>query len=189
MTPRLRSLLVGIGVATIAGVSAVVAIPKADVVRADLVDAGLADCPRRHLICDVRVSDEGRNVLSDAGITVTKRYVPMRVRGRLCDAPGQTPDKVLVLPVPPEGRDDLRALHINPDACEPVAADGRDLPAFEVAASRCVAAPASGTGCRRSEGDGGFRYFGAFNRMLRAESNGHASCIDVPCTVLAGETP
>ena len=207
MTSKLRALLVLVGTVTVGGVTALVAIPDAGVTRADIIDAGIADCPRRHLRCDVRVSDEGRNVLADAGVNVSRRYVPMRVRGRLCTDTravginGCGPDgeeegdggcirRVLVLPVSGSMRRGLSDLEVLRDSCELVAQDGTDLPAFEVMQSRCVAAPSDGgTACRRSERDGGFRYFGADNSMLRSESNGHATCEATPCVVLAGESP
>ena len=54
----------------------------------------------------------------------------------------------------------------------------------------CVRAPlAGGTGCQRSEGDGGFRYFGAGNVFPAALSNSDPSCQPVECSVFFGDDP
>ena len=95
----------------------------------------------------------------------------------------------VVFPPFPARAGELAALAVpDLDACDVSPDPGGAL--WRTAPSRCVAAPADGgTLCQRSERDGGYRYFGAGNRMERGESNGHASCVDVPCVVHAGEEP
>jgi len=182
---RLRSLLLVVGVASVGGVSYFVAVPAPGTTRADLLDAGLADCPRRHLVCDAYVSPDGRNHLADAGVSVARRYVPLRVRTRACDMPGA--NVALVLPVVGEERAGLRDVEILTDSCDVVVQDGTDFPAFEPATlPRCVRAqPDAGPLCRRLELDGGLRFTGWWNSIPRAEAVG-PHCQPAPCTVLAG---
>lgn len=132
-----------------------------------LQDAGSA-CVPRLVACDFRVSQRMRNCFADAGVAISsKKYQRLELTAIRC--PG-----------------------VDGGLTFGTAFDDAGCPvdAAAVTTPRCVRAPvAGGTGCRRSERDGGFRYFGAGNVFPAAESNGHVSCEPVGCSVVFGDNP
>lgn len=134
-----------------------------------LADAGQPTSTTRLITCPIRVGQGLRNWAADAGITVgpakyqTLRFVGLRARGW---------DGGFAMGIP---------------------MDDNGLPQFSSLTATtlpCVRAPVSGgTGCKRSTRDGGFAYFGAGNVFPSSESNGHASCEPVNCSVMYGDNP
>lgn len=159
--------------------------PSPGTTTAELADAGVASCPVRLVTCNWRIDDDGAAVLLDAGLSVPRGYRTLAARVRVCL--GEDGGRDVILPPLPQRAGALAAL-ASPDldSCTVDADPGGAL--WRAAPSRCVAAPADGGQlCRRTERDGGFRYFGAGNRMERSESNGHATCEDVPCARFESE--
>lgn len=134
-----------------------------------LTDAG-SSCTTRLITCDnVRVGPAARQWAADNGLTLSaSKYQTLRFIGLRC--PGTDGGFAFGIPMNDAG-----------------------LPQFMSVSQqtpKCVRAPlAGGTGCQRSQRDGGFRYFGAGNVFPAAESNGHASCEPVGCRVLFGDNP
>jgi hypothetical protein len=131
-------------------------------------DAG-SNCTARFASCTVRVGAQARAWAADAGLTLgPQRYQKLRFVGALCPAQGGGQNFTI-----------------------PMGDDG--LPQFVSVVQQtpdCVRAPvAGGTSCQRSEGDGGFRYFGAGNVFPAAQSNGDPSCQPVGCSVFFGDNP
>lgn len=190
-TDKLKALYIVIATVAIGGTVYTAKLPKPDTTRADVIDGGIAQCPRRHLICDVRVSEEGKNLLRDAGVNLAnlRRYASVRVRARACD---QEDGGVAVLlpPMPFASRlDDLPPFHVVDWAqCDPVAHDGTDQPGWEPVAraqSRCLWKQAdAGANCTRLDGGDP----GVWNSYPRNQLTG-ADCQRAPCVVLAGEDP
>jgi hypothetical protein len=138
------------------------------VANAIWADAG-SSCSARFANCDVRVGAQARAWAADAGLTLgPQNYQRLRFLGALCPAA--------------DGGQNFTV---------PMGDDG--LPQFMSIAQQtpgCVRAPvAGGTSCQRSEGDGGFRYFGAGNVFPAALSNGDPSCQPVGCSVFFGDNP
>jgi hypothetical protein len=130
------------------------------------IDGG-SGCRARLASCEVRVGAHARAWAADAGMALGPGlYQNLRFLGALCPA-----------------RDGGQNFAV------PMGGDG--LPQFTSIAAvtpRCVRAPADGGQlCRRSERDGGFRYFGAGNVFPVSESNGHASCEPCGCVVMSGD--
>jgi hypothetical protein len=175
-----------IGVVSVGGVATTVWQAGQDVTALELRDAGVMDCPTRLVTCNWRIDADGANILADAGVSVPPGYRALATRIKVCTQADGTRD--VVVPPLPQRAGRLAAL-ASPDLanCTVAADPGGAL--WRVAASQCVAAPVGDPRCKRDEHDGGFRWIGDLNRMPRSESNGHASCIDVPCGVFAGETP
>ena len=131
-----------------------------------LADAG-SSCTTRLITCDVRVGAQARAWAADAGVSLgAKRYQRLRFIGLRC--PGADGGFAMGIPMGDDG-----------------------LPQFMQVAQQtplCTRAPvAGGTGCQRSERDGGFRFFGSGNVFPAAESNGDPSCEPVGCSVLFGD--
>lgn len=183
---RLAALATVIGTVIVGGVATQVWQAAPGTTAADLADAGVLACPTRLVACNWRIDDDGRAVLADAGVTVARGYRTLAARVRVCTQEDGGRD--VVFPALPQRAGQLAAL-ASPDLdnCTVAADPGGAL--WRPAPSRCVAAPEGDARCRRAEGDGGFRWQGALNAMPRPESNGHPSCVDVPCTVHAGEAP
>lgn len=132
-----------------------------------LTDAG-SSCVPRFVDCDFRISQRMRNCFADAGVAVSSaKYQRVRLIALRC--PGIDGGQAFGVPFD--------------DAGCPI--DGE-----LVATPLCVRAPVvGGTGCKRSEGDGGFRYFGAGNVFPASLSNGDATCQPVACSVFYGDNP
>jgi hypothetical protein len=132
-----------------------------------LDDAG-SPCSTKFIVCPIRSGPRIRAIALDAGTDLgTSKYPAVRVIAERCPAAGA-------------------GFSIG------VPVDVNDWPVFAVALATpgCVRAPvAGGTACQRSEGDGGFRYFGAGNVFPAALSNGDPSCQPVGCTVFFGDNP
>lgn len=143
---------------------------QCDVARNHLADAGLSQCDPRFAACDWRVSSKMRTCLERNGVTLgPKKY--HRV-------------ELLALRCPVAGGGFSWGVPVDDAGCPIWASSSAEV------TPRCVRAPvAGGTGCQRSVGDGGFRYFGAGNVFPAALSNSHASCEPVNCTVLYGDDP
>lgn len=182
---KLAALASILGVVVVGGVSTVVWQPDETTTVADLADAGVGTCPVRLVTCNWRVDADGASVLEDAGISVGRGYRTLGARVRVCT----NGIRDVVFPPLPQRAGALAALAVpDLDSCTVDPDPGGAL--WRAAPSACVAAPLDGGRlCRRTERDGGFRWFGAGNRMLRGESNGHATCEDVPCVVFAGDAP
>lgn len=130
-----------------------------------LADAG-DPCRARLVTCDVRIGATARAWLSDAGLALgPKPYQRVQFIGLRCPA-------------------------VDGGFAFGVPMDDHGLPQFMRATAvtpRCVRATAAG--CQRSERDGGFRFFGLGNVFPASESNGHASCEAVGCSVFFGDDP
>jgi hypothetical protein len=88
MTPKLRALLVAIGVVSVGGSVYVINRPGPGVSLADLNDAGMSRCPNRALTCRFRIKRAMRNRLLDAGMSVrpNQKYVTLSARTDVCGA-------------------------------------------------------------------------------------------------------
>lgn len=131
-----------------------------------LADAGTG-CVVRLVACDWRVTPRMRAAASANGVALgPKKYQRIEVGAMRC--PGADGGFAWAVALD--------------DAGWPIVADVAEV------TPRCVRAPLDGGQlCRRSERDGGFRYFGAGNVFPADESNGHAQCEACGCAVVFGD--
>jgi hypothetical protein len=131
-----------------------------------LTDAGTG-CVTRLVACDWRITQRMRDAAAESGATLgPKKYQRLEIGTLRC--PGRDGGFTWAVPLD--------------DAGWPIVADVAEV------TPRCVRAPLDGGQlCRRSERDGGFRYFGAGNVFPASESNGHASCEPCGCAVMSGD--
>jgi len=197
VNPRLKMLLAFVGTATVGVGSALVSVylPKEDVTRAQLLDAGITDdCNQIALFCDAEIDGDARPQWRDAGFS--KRFARLGIPGFRCPAAAEGGGKRIIedggLILPPGLRQLVRrGLRIYLDDCEfGPCADNRDVcgaavfgdnTPFVVKPPTHVHAPMDGgTSCQRRERlpDGGtrVRYFGAGNVFPVGEAVG-SGCV------------
>jgi len=167
---------------------------------ADLQDAGVGvACNPRIIVCHERVNPRLRNRLADAGYPTNRKYARVARQAQLCSNPDGGVSELIVPGFEYLSNANDEAQLPSPSRCSISACaaitgfcgTGPKSVALAPGASGWVRAPLDGgQACKRSEYDGGFRWFGRGNVFPSSESNGSARCEEVTGgTIIYGDDP
>lgn len=191
----LRQLLVPVGAVTLGGVALFLAVPRAGVTRADLVDAGaLGMCRVAHLECQVRIATACRT-LTDGG--TLPRYATLGLPGLYCGGDGGL--AALILRPPRAGGascfevvgppDTACVLAESPGNCTDstvCADDGGTQLGYAAVANRCACWNPDAGVCRVPNDDGGAPVLAPQGSTFGPPFAG-AGCVRKVCQEVAGE--